>query len=276
MQYVDMCQGLRMPLVGLGTFSIPNDTLMGVLKFAVANGVSLFDTAYKYQNESVLGSTLHGENVIVESKINAAYLRGSARKLWMNRHSVRQAFFKSSSRMGRPADVYLIHSPFPGFEKYFLQLVELKTKGFVKAMGVCNTSLLELKKLYAATGFHPDIVQVEVHPYYANNEVIDYCHSYGIVVEARSPFAHGDAMKEWMSLDVFKNLSEKYDKSIPQIILRWIVQQGIVALPRSTNVKHIMENIDIFDFSVTGAEMESISRLNKNKSYGFISNQKKQ
>ncbi len=113
--------------------------------------------------------------------------------------------------------------------------------------------------------------QIEIHPYHSSKELISFCQDNGIIVEARSPFAHGDALKDWGSDRILQNLSTEYQKTVPQIILRWITQQKVVVLPRSTTQKHIKDNINIFDFKMTESQLLMIDKLNRNQSFGIIS-----
>ena len=241
---------------------------------ALKMGYVLFDTATKYANEKDLGKVLDGIEVIIQSKIHAAQLLGNIRYLWLNRKSIKKTFELSTGRLGTTPSVYLLHSPFSGYEKYFGELASLRGNGIVKAFGVCNVSLCQLKKLIDYTCQKPDIVQVEVHPYNSNKELIEYCKEQGIIVEARSPLAHGDIIQEWLSNTVLQDISSKYGKSIPQVILRWITQQNVVAIVRTVNLEHLKEDINIFDFSMTEEDIGKIDSLNRNQSFGFISSKR--
>ncbi|MCQ2294802.1 MAG: aldo/keto reductase [Bacteroidales bacterium] len=266
-----------LPKIGLGTYAIADDCLPGLVAEALKMGYSLFDTALAYPNESVLGAVLLStggdrRSYLVESKAPYKLLCGHRQLGYLDARHVRCAYRKTLKDVGlSQLDIYLLHTPFPGYHRHMRQLKRMKDRGEVALMGVCNISLEQLEHLYAHLHFLPDIVQVEVHPYFTNKQLIAYCQHHGVMVEARSPLAHGDAMQQWLQEPALLQLAQKYQKSIPQVILRWLTQQDIIPLPRTSNVHHLQENINIFDFSMTAAELASIDALNKNQSFGVKS-----
>lgn len=263
---------ITLPLLGLGTFTMHGEKLFDVIRNALQLGYSLFDTAVKYANEEELGLALKdANNVLFQTKVHYSQLIGNRRYLRLNKKSVNRSFLLSTSRLGTVPDIYLLHSTFKDYDHYFEKLVKLREKQKTKAIGVCNISLEELQNLLKKTGLKPDIIQVEVHPYYNNKELIDFCKKQEILVEARSPLAHGDILNEWRSNDVLQRIALHYGKTVPQVILRWITQQNVVAIVRSANKEHLVENINIFDFSLTDKEIKDIDSLNKNSSFGCVS-----
>ena len=243
-----------------------------IINEAICLGYSLFDTAKKYSNEKELGALLHEKDtVLVQTKVHPGQILGRRRYLWLNRKSVRSSFFLSSKTMQRNPDVFFIHCPFVGYERHFNKMVFMREVGEVKAIGVCNVDLNQLKKLISEVGSKPDIIQVEIHPYHTNRDLIEYCRDQEILVEARSPFAHGDAMQDWMDDERLKQIAKQYGKSVPQIILRWITQQNVIPIVRTTNYGHLQDNISIFDFCLTDVENLYIFSLNKDLSFGCIS-----
>ena len=155
----------------------------------------------------------------------------------------------------------------------------IKRKGYRRTLALLLVMALVLMPLENVTGFSLNVSSVaeaegttnSQYPYFANEELIAFCRKNKIIVEARSPFAHGDVMEEWKNHPVLKRLAGRYMKTVPQIILRWIVQQRIIALPRSSNYSHLSENIDIFDFSLNEDDMYAVSALNRNLSFGCLS-----
>lgn len=267
--------GLKLPLLGLGTFSMHNEVLQETVEHCVNCGYSLFDTAQLYGNEEELWSILKQykgivqERLLFQTKIPGKTLQGSKRWLYLDRKSVKQQCVNKYSFMeGKLPDVFLFHSPFIGFERQYLKLLDLQQQYNVPFIGICNVGINEIKSLHGFSGNYPQIVQVEIHPYFSNRALVDFCMDNGIIVEARSPFAHGDAMAEWESEVVLNNLAQTYNKTVQQIILRWITQQHVIAISRTTKKKHVEENMNIFDFQLSSQEIEWISSLNKNKSYG--------
>ena len=164
----------------------------------------------------------------------------------------------------------MLHSPFVGYENVIRKYQKIKSSGAIGLIGVCNLNLSRLQDL-ERMNLLPDLVQVEIHPYHSNNAVVEFCHSHSIVVEARSPFAHGDDFDEWKNEPVLQDLAKRYQATIPQVILRWITQRGIIALPRTQSTKHLEENIESFKLAFTEEEMDSISGLNRDMSYGYVS-----
>lgn len=275
MEYLMTSRG-RLPLVGLGTFSIPPAVLEELIPFALQQGCTLFDTAYKYGNEAVLGNLLanvsEGETPLwVETKICYEQVLGNLRYLRLNRRSVRSCMRLASKKLRCDSlPVLMLHSTFSGDERAFAALLQLKERGQIGLTGICNVKIDDVERLRHATGVYPDIVQCEIHPYHSNQELIRYCQSRGIIVEARSPLAHGDALAEWAAEEVLQRLARKYGKSIVQIVLRWMVQQQVVVLPRTSSLTHLKENLDLFDFGLTKEEMKEIDGVNRNQSYGFF------
>lgn len=273
MEYANS-NGLQLPMLGLGTYSMHMGVLRDTIEHCLKNKYRLFDTAQLYENEEELWDSLKhiketDEKVLYQTKIPGTLLQGNKKWLYLNKKSVKQQCVDKYSYMnGSLPDIYLLHSPFPGFERQYVKLLGFQQKYCIPFIGICNVSVNEIRSLYSVTGKYPQIVQVEIHPYHTNKELVDFCKDKGIIIEARSPFAHGDALADWQNEVILTNLSRIYDKTVPQIILRWITQQKIIAITRSIIPQHIQENINIFDFHLSNQEMEMISNLNKNKSYG--------
>lgn len=270
--------GLNFSSIGLGTFPMKGELLKESLDCAINNGYTLIDTAFKYQNESEIGSFLSNINtprnqIIVQTKFSATQLTYK-KFLWFKygRTTTEDAIKGSLERLQKKClDVYLLHSPSNGFEKYYGDLMRFRWQGMVKMIGVCRFDESQLQKIRETCGEYPIINQIEIHPFHTNKKVIDFCKENGIAVEARSLFAHGDIMEELQRSDMLKSIAKEYDKSIQQIVIRWIVQQGLVAIVKSGSQSHIKENIDVFDFSLTEKQMSMIDSMNRNQSFGLIS-----
>lgn len=273
MDYLNV-QNVRLPLVGLGTFLVRPETMSSAIKAAVDNGCCLIDTAQRYGNENDIRVALGGngivrDNVILETKVSGDLLLGNLRYLRLNRRSIKSTYRESCQNLGTNyLDIYLIHAPYNGFEKHYCNLIKLQEETDIKLIGICNVTIDHLKQLKTETGAFPQLIQIEMHPYFTNKDLLLFCKDNDIAVESRSPFVHGDAFDEWNKEPVLLSLSNKYNKTIPQIILRWVTQQDVIALPRSNNAEHILENSNIFDFTLERSEIEKIDELNKNKSFG--------
>ena len=275
MEYIYTNLGV-FPKLGFGTYSVPKDKLQELILEALRIGYTLFDTANKYKNEELIGRVLHDTgynrmNYLLETKVHAALLLGNLRYLRLNRKSPRSALHRACRNLRTDyIDVFMIHGFFKGYENFLRRYIALKELGLIKYIGLCNVNLHQLESLYAMR-LLPDIVQVEIHPYHSNKPLIEFCHLHNIVVEARSPFAHGDAIVDWMKEPILQNIANVHKATIPQVILRWITQQEIVALPRTSNIHHLKENIQSFKITLSEEEICAIDSLNKDKSYGYIS-----
>lgn len=275
MKYISTQYG-ALPKIGLGTFSIPQDTLEEIIPVAIKMGYTLFDTACKYHNEDAIGNTLIAsrtdrKSTLLQTKVHAELLLGNLRYLRLNGISIDKAWRNACNRLKTDyLDILMLHCTFPDYEKRLKALTSLKRSGKIRLIGICNISLEQLTHLEQVK-LLPDVVQVEIHPYFSNKPIIEFCHAHNIVVEARSPFAHGDAMEEWMNEEMLQNIAKKNNASIPQIVLSWIAAQDVIALPRTSSIKHLKENIESLNIKLTEDEMSSIDTLNRNQSYGFVS-----
>lgn len=272
----------QFPKVGLGTFPMKVDVLQQSLSFAVNNGYTLIDTAFKYHNEAEIARVLSNHpgsknSVIIQTKFSVTQL---AYKKFLcfkyGKTTIDDAIEGSMLRLGMPClDVYLLHAPSKGYVDYYGSLLRFKEQKKVKITGVCRFNERQLQDIKDVYGVFPELNQIEVHPFYSNRKVIDFCKKNGIAIEARSVLTHGDALDRLLQTEVLKEIAADCGKSIPQVIIRWVVQQGLIAIVKSETQKHILDNTDVFDFYLTDAQMNKIDSLNEDKSYGCISNQTK-
>lgn len=279
MEYKTLVNGKKLPLVGLGTYPLRGKQLEDSIRMAIDLGYTFLDTAHKYQNESEIGNCLKGGNIKdieISSKICGLQYLGRRRYLHLNKRSVKKSYMISCRKLGvDKLGLYLLHScSFNHYQDAYSELIDLYKSGKVDAIGVCNAEIDDLRSIYEACHEYPMVNQVEIHPFCSRRELTDFCKEHGIAVMAHSPFAHGDVMHEMMSNSTLSKLSKKYNKSVAQIILRWIVQQNIIVIPRSTNYNRLQENIDIFDYSLSDEDMHKIDSLNRNESYGVRSSRK--
>lgn len=275
MEYILTKSGV-LPKLGLGTYSVPVQKLQEIIPTALDIGYTLFDTANKYNNEAIIGEILtsigrNRKEYLLETKVHSELLLGNLRYLRLNKKSPMLTFRNACKNFQTEyIDVFMIHGIFKSYEKFISKLFTLKNFGLIGYVGLCNANLNQLKQL-GAMNLLPDVVQVEIHPYYSNKSVIEFCHKNSVVVEARSPFAHGDAMKDWVNEPILKHIAESHHATIPQIILRWITQQNVIGLPRTSNIEHLKENINSFKISLSRNEIQAINTLNKDRSYGYVS-----
>lgn len=274
MEYVEI-DGVRLPMVGLGVFSMHGIELDEVVTKALSIGYRYFDTAFRYNNETELGEILSKRRdidegfILISTKLSGLQYHGTERFFHFDRKSPKRALQGSLKRLSRDCvDVYLLHSPFKGFHVAYKKLLKEKEKGRIKVLGVSGFNIERLKTIKNYCGEYPMVNMIEVHPYHSSRSVVDFCNENGIGLIARSPFAHGEIIPLLNADADFRRMSDEYGKSIPQIVLRWVIQQGIVAMTRAKNEEHLRENIDVFDFELKSKDIDVINMKNKDLSFG--------
>lgn len=278
MEYVILNNGVKMPMVGLGTHKIPNEQLKNVIPLAYELGYRKFDTAWLYQNENIIGCALKDNNIAREdifltSKLHVdnLYLGGYHRRIPNLRiRSIKSAFEGSLKRLKTDyIDLYLIHWPFDGYEWMWEELVQLYESKRVRAIGVSSFLPQHLDALLSRTAIIPMVNQFEINPRNTQTSEISYNQSRGIHVEAYASFgttkANETASIDIMGNDCIQTIANKYGRTSSQIILRWTIQKDISVIPRSKSRGHLMENLDIFNFQLSAKEMEMIDGLNLNR-----------
>ena len=208
-------------------------------------GYRHIDTAHAYQNERGVGAAIK-ESGIPREEI------WITTKLWPSEYGEGKTGY---------IDLLLLHQQFGDYIGAWKDMEKAVAAGKVRSIGISNFESERLEELLAAATIKPSVLQVECHPYYQQNELKNRIASYGTVIESWYPIGHGD--KALLNEPVFTELAEKYEKNNVQIILRWHIQEGTIVFPKSTNPKHIQDNIDIFDFELTEGEMERIRALDK-------------
>lgn len=249
--------GVKMPSIGFGTYKSGNDEdTAKIVKYALETGYRQIDTASFYGNETGIG------NGIKESKINREDIF-LVTKLWNDDHgyeNTMKAFNKSLERLQvEYMDLYLIHWPNKLNAETWRAFEDLYKSGKVKAIGVCNFKIGHLEELKKTAEIMPMVNQVELHPQNSKNEMLDYCNKNKIQLVAWSPIMRGRVF----SNELIIGLSEKYKKTIAQIVLRWHMQRGVIPIPKSSNEGRIKENFDIFDFEISDEDMEAINSLDE-------------
>ncbi len=277
MLHVELINGVKMPIMGLGTYPMRGDILKNAVKFCYENGYELYDSAWYYRNEKTLGDCfkrlgIPRENLFVISKLKAEQYLGQRRYFHLNKRSVAKCYQDTLLRYDLPyIDLYLMHSYIDWYMEAYADVIKLYEEGKVRAIGACNCTIEQLKRFKTMHGVYPMVNQIEMHPYYNRKELVDFCQENDIQVMAFSPFAHGDYLHELLSNPVLIALAKKYNKSITQIILRWFVQNEIAVIPQSKSPNHIKENIDIFNFSMDENDLRKVDSLDKDLSYGSFS-----
>lgn len=257
--YVTLNDGNKIPQFGLGVYMIPGDenTKEACLE-AFRAGYRHVDTAHAYQNERGVGAAVK-ESGIPREEI------WITTKLWPSEYGegkTTEAIDKMLSRLDTDyIDLLLLHQQFGDYIGAWKDMEKAVAAGKVKSIGISNFESERLEELLDTATIKPSVLQVECHPYYQQTQLKERIAKYGTVIESWYPIGHGD--KDLLNEPVFTELAEKYGKNNVQIILRWHIQEGTIVFPKSTNPKHIQENIDIFDFELTAEEMERIRALDK-------------
>ena len=257
--YVTLNDGNKIPQFGLGVYMIPGDdnTKAACLE-AFRAGYRHIDTAHAYQNERGVGAAVK-ESGIPREEI------WITTKLWPSEYGegkTAEAIDKMLSRLDTDyIDLLLLHQQFGDYIGAWKDMEKAVAAGKVKSIGISNFESERLEELLDTATIKPSVLQVECHPYYQQTQLKERIAKYGTVIESWYPIGHGD--KDLLNEPIFTELAEKYGKNNVQIILRWHIQEGTIVFPKSTNPKHIQDNIDIFDFELTTEEMERIRALDK-------------
>lgn len=261
--------GIMMPALGFGVYRISPDLTANAVLTALENGYRLIDTAAAYNNEKGVGEA------VIQSGVPRSELFITS-KLWPTDYgyeSALKAFDKSLGKLGLDyVDMYLLHWPFPSdFSKTIgaYQALERELRnGRIRAIGVCNHNAANLEKLIAETDTVPAVNQVELHPFFTQTELIQAHKRLGIVTQAWSPLggvnvydATPDKARHVLAHPVIASIAERTGKTPGQIVLRWHIQQGYSAIPKSVQPKRIAENMNIFDFELSPKDMAEISGL---------------
>lgn len=257
--YAELNDGTLIPQMGFGVYMIRGDkeTERACLD-AFAAGYRHIDTAHAYQNERGVGAAV-AKSGIPRSEI------WITSKLWPSEYGEGKtavAIDRMLSRLGTDyIDLLLLHQQFGDYMGAWRDMEHAVADGKVRSIGLSNFESDRLEKVLEKSVIRPSVLQVECHPYYQQNKLKQRIRKYGVRLESWYPLGHG--YNALLHEPLFQTLGEKYSKSPAQIILRWHIQEGNIVFPKTTDVVHMGENIDIFDFELTEEEMESIRALDK-------------
>lgn len=251
---ISLNNGVTMPRLGLGVYKTPSQETQRVVSLALEVGYRLIDTAAFYKNEVGVGNAIRNsgvprEDIFVTTKLfPARFFR------------VEEAFEKSLECLGLEyVDLYLIHFPFLCKRSVWKVLEKIVTSGRVKSIGVSNFEIDHLETISKGTTIVPAVNQVEFHPFLYRKELLDYCSQHGIILEAHSPLTHGYRLQDTR----ISAVAQRYQKTNGQILIRWSLQHGLVVIPKTTRLERLKENIDVFDFEITDADMTILDNLNE-------------
>lgn len=269
--------GVEMPALGLGVYLSPPEQTAGAVRSAIGSGYRLIDTAAAYGNEREVGEGIAG------SRVNRDELFVTT-KLWIADYGHDEALRAFDVSMGKLKldylDLYLLHWPAPSSwdrtVESFRAAKRLLDEGRVRAIGVCNFNAGHLRDLIRETGVVPAVNQVELHPLFNQAELRAVHAELGIVTQAWSPIGgvlvnhprDPQAVTRVLELPVMRRLAEKTGRTPAQVILRWHLQNGVAAIPKSVNPDRISSNFDIFDFELTPEDMAAIDALDTGARHG--------
>jgi 2,5-diketo-D-gluconate reductase A len=265
MQKVKLNNGVEMPILGFGVFQVTDlaECEKSVVD-AIETGYRLIDTAQSYMNEEAVGKAIKSSSIAREELFITT-------KLWIQSNGyqgTRKAFENSLKKLQLDyLDLYLIHQPFGDVYGEWRVIEELYKEGKVRAIGVSNFHPDRLIDLIIHNEIIPAVNQVETHPFHQQHEAQQFMIENNVQIESWGPFAEGKN-------DIFHNelllsIGNKHDKSIAQVILRWLTQRGVVAIPKSVRKERMAENLNSLDFELSSEDMEKIKTLDTNASSFF-------
>ena len=249
--------GRPMPQLGFGVWQVPNHEAKSIVTEAIAAGYRSIDTAAVYGNEEGVGEAVRAASVPREELFITT-------KLWNNNHgydAALAAFDESLARLKLDfVDLYLVHWPLPRGEAYldaWRALIRLREDGRAKSIGVSNFTIPHLKRLMEETGVAPVLNQIELHPGFQQRELRGFHAEHGIATESWSPLGKGALMAD----ETLARIGRNYGKTPAQVILRWHLDNGLIAIPKSATPARIRENIDVFDFTLAPEDMRALAAL---------------
>jgi diketogulonate reductase-like aldo/keto reductase len=255
---VELPSGDELPMAGVGTWDIGGETVTEAVRAGLDAGYGHVDTAEGYHNESEIGEALaeyDREDVFLTSKVLAKHL---------NYNGVIEACEDSLERLGTDyLDLYLIHWPNPAvsLRETLNAMATLHDRGLVRNVGVSNFSAYQLSCALHISDVPIAVNQIEFHPWLQRPEIVDYCHEEGVAVEAAAPLARTRVFED----ETLQDLAEAYDRSVPQIVLKWATERGVVVLPKSSSPAHVRSNLALFDWSMDEADLARIDELDRDE-----------
>lgn len=253
--------GATMPTIGLGVYLINNaDECRRSVAAALRSGYRLIDTAVIYGNERAVGDALAASDVPRADVFITT-------KIWLHDYPyerARASIDASLERLGTDhVDLMLLHQPGPQALEAWRAMEEAVDEGRIKAIGVSNFEPEDLEPILDGARIRPTVNQIEMHPYYQRPDLVAHLRRHGIVVESWAPLGHRN--KKLLAEPLLADLAAKHDCSVHQVLLRWHLQSGFVAIPKSTNPAHIASNIDVYGFELTDGDMAAIAGLDKGR-----------
>ena len=264
MEYVTLNNGVKMPLLGYGVYQVTKEECEACVLDAIKVGYRLIDTAQSYFNEEAVGNAIEKCGVPREELFITT-------KVWISNYGydkTRESVLNSMKKLKVDyLDLVLLHQPFADYYGAYHALEDLYKEGKLRAIGVSNFYPDRLSDICAFNEITPQINQVETNPFNQQIEAQENMIKNNVQIEAWAPF--GEGRKDMFNNPVLKKIADKYQKSVAQIILRWLAQRGVVALAKSVNPNRMQENFTIFDFKLSDDDMNTIKELDTKNSLFF-------
>ncbi|WP_455769370.1 aldo/keto reductase [Nocardia salmonicida] len=264
MQNVTLNNGVEMPILGYGVYQIPSDEVEKTVSDALATGYRLIDTASAYQNEEGVGRAIAAAGIPRDQLFVTT-------KLWVQdsgEDNTTRAFEHSLRRLGLDyLDLYLIHQPYGDYYAEWRAMEALHKQGLIRAIGVANFYPDRLIDLIDHNEITPAVNQIETNPFFQRRDDQALMRELGVQIESWGPFAEGK--NNLFTNPTLVSIAEAHDKSVAQVVLRWLTERGVVAIPKSVRAQRMAENFDCLDFTLTDDEMRQIAGLDTGRSLFF-------
>lgn len=261
---VTLNNGVKMPILGLGTYQMNATDCERCVVDAIQAGYRMIDTASAYRNEEAVGKGLKSSGVPRDQIFVTT-------KLWVSDatyEKTKQAFDRSMKLLGLEyLDLYLIHQPFNDIYRAWRAMQELLKEGRIKAIGVSNFHPDRVMDLIAHNEVKPAVNQIETHVFCQQAAALNFLREQNVQMESWAPFAEG--RNNMFQNEVLKSIGQKHDKTVAQVIVRWLTQRGVAAIPKSSRKERIIENANVFDFQLSAGELAEIAKLDTGKSSFF-------
>ncbi len=261
MKSVKLNNGINMPMVGFGVFQVSDEETEKAVLEALKAGYRLLDTAAVYGNEAGVGRAIKASGIPREEIFVTT-------KLWIQRENgyenTKKALEDSLNRLGLDyVDLYLMHQPFGDVHEQWRAMEDLYKAGKARAIGVSNFHMDRLMDLITCHEIVPAVNQIETHPFYQRDAEIAFHQELGVVQQAWGPLAEGKF--EIFSNPILTQIAQKHGKSVAQVVLRWLNQRGVAIIPKSVKVERMIENREIFDFTLDNEDLAQIATLNRDE-----------
>jgi 2,5-diketo-D-gluconate reductase A len=264
MRNITLNNGVEMPILGFGVYQIPPEQTEQAVLDALAAGYRLLDTAAAYGNEEAVGRAVAASGIPREELFVTT-------KVWLEdagEERTKRAFAASLGRLGLDhLDLYLIHQPFNDVYGSWRAMEQLHREGAVRAIGVANFYPDRLVDLASFNEITPAVNQIETHPFFQRAAYQELMREHGVQIQSWGGFAEGRG--GLFTHPLLSGIAERHGKSVAQVVLRWLVQRDVVAIPKSVHAERMAENIDVFDFELTDEQMAAVATLDTGSSLFF-------